>query len=146
MEWWEGAILIVGGIWLVGRMSRQSPNHPLNAGGGGGSYSAGGGGCNSCGGSSTPEPTAPQRMTFATPGLHPIIAAGPTRGTNTDGSSALIAGESLSAPAGAIMSSGAIPAGSIPIRRGPGVTITPNRKTFFGTVLNNQVIGERLTQ
>lgn len=31
MEFWEGAILVVGGIWLVGRMSRQTAAHPLNA-------------------------------------------------------------------------------------------------------------------
>jgi hypothetical protein len=30
MEFWEGAILVVGGIWLVGRMSRQSASHPAN--------------------------------------------------------------------------------------------------------------------
>ena len=31
MEWWEGAILVVGGVWLIGRISRQSPNHPVNS-------------------------------------------------------------------------------------------------------------------
>jgi hypothetical protein len=31
MELWEGAILVVGGIWLIGRVSRQSPNHPVTA-------------------------------------------------------------------------------------------------------------------
>jgi hypothetical protein len=31
MEFWEGAILVVGGIWLIGKLSRQSPNHPVNA-------------------------------------------------------------------------------------------------------------------
>jgi len=30
MEFWEGAILIVGGLWLVGRMSRNSTTSPLN--------------------------------------------------------------------------------------------------------------------
>jgi hypothetical protein len=31
MEFWEGAILVVGGIWLVGRVSRNSPHHPVTA-------------------------------------------------------------------------------------------------------------------
>lgn len=31
MELWEGALLIVGGVWLVGKVSRNSPNHPVNA-------------------------------------------------------------------------------------------------------------------
>lgn len=31
MEFIEGAILVIGGIWLVGRMSRQSATHPANA-------------------------------------------------------------------------------------------------------------------
>lgn len=31
MEWWEGAIVIVGGIWLIGRVSRHSPTHPVNS-------------------------------------------------------------------------------------------------------------------
>ena len=30
MKFWEGAILVVGGIWLVGRMSRNSAMHPAN--------------------------------------------------------------------------------------------------------------------
>lgn len=30
MELWEGAILTLGGIYLIGRLSRQSPNHPAN--------------------------------------------------------------------------------------------------------------------
>jgi len=30
MEFWEGAILVVGGVWLVGHMSRRSAAHPLN--------------------------------------------------------------------------------------------------------------------
>jgi hypothetical protein len=28
MEFWEGAILVVGGLWLVGRMSRASASMP----------------------------------------------------------------------------------------------------------------------
>lgn len=31
MEFWEGALLVVGGIWLIGRISRNSPNHPVNS-------------------------------------------------------------------------------------------------------------------
>ena len=31
MEFWEGAILVVGGIWLIGKVSRKSPNHPVTA-------------------------------------------------------------------------------------------------------------------
>jgi len=31
MEFWEGAVIVVGGLWLIGRMSRQSAAHPLNA-------------------------------------------------------------------------------------------------------------------
>ena len=31
VELWEGALLIVGGVWLVGKVSRNSPNHPVNA-------------------------------------------------------------------------------------------------------------------
>lgn len=30
MEFWEGAVLVVGGIWLVGHMSRRSASHPIN--------------------------------------------------------------------------------------------------------------------
>ena len=29
MEFWEGAILVVGGLWLVGRMSRSSTAKPV---------------------------------------------------------------------------------------------------------------------
>lgn len=32
MEIWEGAILAVGGLWLVGYMSRKNAAHPLNSG------------------------------------------------------------------------------------------------------------------
>lgn len=31
MEFWEGALLVVGGIWLIGRVSRNSANHPINS-------------------------------------------------------------------------------------------------------------------
>jgi hypothetical protein len=31
MELWEAAILVVGGIWLIGKVSRNSPNHPVTA-------------------------------------------------------------------------------------------------------------------
>jgi len=31
MELWEGAVLAVGGLWLVGYMSRKNAGHPVNA-------------------------------------------------------------------------------------------------------------------
>ena len=31
MEFWEGAVLLVGGVWLVGHMSRRSASHPINS-------------------------------------------------------------------------------------------------------------------
>lgn len=30
MEVWEGALLAVGGLWLVGYMSRRNASHPVN--------------------------------------------------------------------------------------------------------------------
>lgn len=31
MEFWEGALLVVGGVWLIGHMSRRSHHHPVNS-------------------------------------------------------------------------------------------------------------------
>lgn len=65
MEIWEAAVLIVGGVWLVGRMARNSPTSPLNQ-------------------------IAPSVSAVGTVGPQ-----GNTTATNTDGSSSLIAGEPL---------------------------------------------------
>ncbi len=65
MEFWEGAILVVGGVWLVGRMARASSTHPLN--------------------------TIPKSMSA----LGTVGPKGNTVATNTDGSTNLIPGEPL---------------------------------------------------
>jgi hypothetical protein len=31
METWKILLAIVGGVWVVGRLSRRSPNHPVNS-------------------------------------------------------------------------------------------------------------------
>lgn len=65
MKFWEGAIIVIGGIWLIGRISRTDPNHPLNT----------------VKGLGLPSPS--------------VGPGGATVGTNTDGSSSLTAGETL---------------------------------------------------
>lgn len=65
MEFWEGAILVIGGIWLVGRMSRASKSSPLNS------------------------------VSVSASALGTVGPQGNTVATNTDGSSSLIAGEPL---------------------------------------------------
>jgi hypothetical protein len=78
MEFWEGAILVVGGIYLVGRMSRRT--NPITL---------------PIIGTSIPG-TGAQAATGS------VGFLGNTVSTNTDGSSALIAGEPLTPAAGPI--------------------------------------------
>lgn len=70
MKFWEGAILVVGGIWLIGRLSRRLPTHPTNAIG---------------------------SVSSSDSSISNMNSAGPTVGTNTDGSSSLVGGETLQA-------------------------------------------------
>lgn len=65
MEFWEGAVLALGGLWLVGRMSRASASSPLN------------------------------RPPVSQAALGTVGPAGNTVATNTDGSDTLVAGEPL---------------------------------------------------
>lgn len=73
MEFWEVAILAVGGVWLVGRMSRASASSPLNM-------------------------SLASKAAVGTVG-----PKGNTVATNTDGSSTLVAGEPLTPPGPSIM-------------------------------------------
>lgn len=66
MEFWEGAILALGGIWLVGHMARKSANSPIN------------------------------NIASSISAVGAVSSAGNTISTNTDGSSSLVAGEPLS--------------------------------------------------
>lgn len=70
MEFWEGAILVVGGIWLVGRMSRQSASHPANV-------------------------AAPYMVS---PSNDPSGGLDPTLATNTAGDSSITVGEPIGQP------------------------------------------------
>lgn len=65
MKFREGAILLVGGVWLVGHMARKSASSPINS--------------------------APKSISAA----GTTTSAGNTIATNTDGSSSLVAGETL---------------------------------------------------
>jgi hypothetical protein len=91
MEFWEGAVLIVGGLWLVGRMSRASATHPLNA-----------------------KPASISALGTVGP-------QGNTVATNTDGSTSLIAGEPLTpmAPPLSIAKQVNVNAPSTPVVRSP---------------------------
>lgn len=66
MELWEGAILAIGGIWLVGTLARRSANSPIN------------------------------KVATSISAVGTTSSAGNTISTNTDGSHSLIAGEPLS--------------------------------------------------
>lgn len=68
MKFWEGAIIVVGGIWLIGRLSRSSASHPVNLAASG------------AGAAASPSP---------------LLPGGATVETNTDGSNSLVAGETL---------------------------------------------------
>lgn len=70
MEFWEGALVVVGGIWLIGRMSRR-PQGPV--------YTA-----------------APMMVS---PSNDPSGGLNPTLATNTAGDSSLTVGEPLGQPA-----------------------------------------------
>lgn len=66
MEFWEGAVLIIGGVWFVGRMHRTA----------------------TATGAMAPGVAAPV-------GMPSHRVPGPTSETNTDGSGYLVSGESL---------------------------------------------------
>jgi hypothetical protein len=69
MELWEGVILVAGGLWLVGRMSRNSKTHPVSK--------------------------AMAASAGTASGVGTVGPQGNTVATNTDGSTSLIAGEPL---------------------------------------------------
>jgi hypothetical protein len=89
VKFWEAAILIVGGVWLVGRMARASSSSPLN------------------------------KIVPSVSALGTVGPAGNTVATNQAGTSSLIAGEPLTPAGPSIMpplTIGTEPVSALPIR------------------------------
>lgn len=102
MEFWEAAVLTLGGLYLIGRMSRSSPTHPLNLGAPVVFESGAAGASSGRAGTTTP--------------------LGNTIATNTDGSTALIAGEPLTPAAGPFAPVVFVPHLSNPVTQLPRLT------------------------
>jgi hypothetical protein len=114
MEFWEGAVLIVGGLWLVGRMSRASATSPIN------------------------------KVPVTASSIGTVGPQGNTVSTSTDGSTALIAGEPLTPMAPPLIIARTISPAPIatvpfqspiisrpvatPIKAVPGIGTTPARR------------------
>jgi hypothetical protein len=99
VEFWEGAILVIGGVWLVGTMARKSATSPIN------------------------------KATTSIVAAGTVTSAGNTIATNTDGSTSLIAGEQLgpSAPSILVNKTVSVNAPSTPVVNPPIAVASPLR-------------------